>query len=146
MKATSVSLILAVAMAASAARAEVSATEAWVRGTVPSQKAAGVFMKIKSREEAKLVGVASPAAKIVELHEMTMKGGVMEMRAVEALPLPAGKTVELEPGGYHVMLFDLAKPLSKGDEVPVTLTLQARDGRKSTTEVTAEVRAPDGSR
>ena len=72
---------------------------------------------------------------------MAMKDNVMTMRAVDELPLPAGKTVELKPGGYHVMLIDLVKPLAAGDKVPVTLTIVGKDGKKSTLEVKAEVRA-----
>jgi copper(I)-binding protein len=129
------------ALVATQALAEVTVTEAWVRGTVATQKATGAFMKIRSTEDAKLVGAASPSASIVEVHEMAMKDNVMTMRAVDELPLPAGKTVELKPGGYHVMLIDLAKPLAAGDKVPVTLTIAGKDGKKSTLEVKAEVRA-----
>jgi hypothetical protein len=133
--------VAGLALAAAQAWAEVTVTEAWVRGTVPAQKATGAFMKLKSSEDAKLVSAASPAAKIVEVHEMAMKGNVMEMRAIDALALPAGKTVELKPGGYHVMLVDLVKPLAAGEKVPVTLTVIGKDGKKATVEVKAEVRA-----
>jgi hypothetical protein len=136
--------IAACALAASASWAEVTVTDAWVRGTVAAQKATGAFMKLKSSEDAKLVAAASPAAKIVEVHEMTMKDNVMTMRAVDAVALPAGSTVEFRPGGYHVMLIDLVKPLAKGDSVPVTLTVVGKDGRKATLEVKAEVRAAGG--
>ena len=129
------------ALVATQALAEVTVTEAWVRGTVATQKATGAFMKIRSSDDAKLVAATSPAAGIVEVHEMAIKDNVMTMRAVDVLPLPAGKTVELKPGGYHVMLIDLVKPLGKGDTVPVTLTIVGKDGRKSTLEVKAEVRA-----
>lgn len=129
------------AFVATQALAEVTVTEAWVRGTVATQKATGAFMKIRSTEDAKLVGAASPSASIVEVHEMAMKDNVMTMRAVDELPLPAGKTVELKPGGFHVMLIDLAKPLAAGDKVPVMLTIVGKDGKKSTLEVKAEVRA-----
>lgn len=132
------------ALFASQAWAEVTATEAWVRGTVPTQKATGAFMKLKSSEDAKLVAAASPVARIVEVHEMQLKDNVMTMRAVDALALPAGTTVELKPGGYHVMLIELVKPLAKGDTVPVTLTVVGKDGRKSTLDVKAEVRAAPG--
>ena len=127
-------------LVATQALAEVTVTEAWVRGTVATQKATGAFMKIRSTEDAKLVGAASPSASVVEVHEMSMKDNVMSMRAVDELPLPAGKTVELKPGGYHVMLIDLAKPLAAGDKVPVTLTIVGKDGTKSTLEVKAVVR------
>jgi copper(I)-binding protein len=130
------------ALFAAQAWAEVTVSEAWARGTVPTQKATGAFMKIRSSEDAKLVSASSPVAKIVEVHEMTMKDNVMMMRAVDALPLPAGRTVELKPGGYHVMLIDLVKPLAKGDTVPVTLTVVGKDGKRTNHEVKAEVRAP----
>jgi hypothetical protein len=135
-------LALAASLLALQAMAEVTVTDAWVRGTVPAQKATGAFMKLKSSDEAKLVAAASPVAKIVEVHEMSMKDNVMQMRAVEAIALPAGKTVELKPGGYHVMFIDLVKPLEKGATVPITLTLVGKDGKKFTQEVKAEVRAP----
>jgi copper(I)-binding protein len=126
------------------AGAEVTVTEAWIRGTVAAQKATGAFMKLKSSENARLVAAASPAANIVEVHEMAMKGNVMTMRAVDAIELPAGKVVELKPGGYHVMLIDLVKPLAAGDKVPVQLTVVSKDGRKAILEVKAEVRAAGG--
>ncbi len=97
-------------------------------------------MNLKSSEDVKLVGAASPSAKIVEVHEMTMSGNVMAMRAVDDVPLPAGKTVEFKPGGYHVMLVELVKPLVKGDKVPITLTFVDKGGKKSTLEIKAEVR------
>lgn len=128
------------ALVATQALAEVTVTEAWVRGTVATQKATGAFMKIRSSDDAKLVAAASPAANIVEVHEMAIKDNVMTMRAIDALALPAGKTVELKPGGYHVMLIDLVKPLAAGDMVPVTLTVMGKDGKKSTLEVKAVVR------
>ncbi len=68
---------------------------------------------------------------------MKMEGGVMKMSAVDRLPLPAGKAVELKPGGYHVMLMDLAQPLKEGDTVPLTLTVEDKAGKKQTVEVKA---------
>lgn len=123
------------------AGAEVTVTDAWIRGTVATQKATGAFMKLKSTENARLVAATSPAANIVEVHEMAMKDNIMTMRAVDAIELPAGKTVELKPGGYHVMLIDLVKPLAAGEKVPVQLTVVGKDGKKATVEVKAEVRA-----
>lgn len=131
--------LAAAALLALPAMAEVTVSDAWVRGTVPAQTATGAYMKIKSTEDAKVVSVSSPAAKVVEIHEMAMKGGTMEMRAVEALPLPAGRTVELKSGGYHVMLMGLAKPLGKGDVVPITLTVEGAGAKRSTVEVKAMV-------
>lgn len=121
----------------SAAGPEVS--NAWVRGTVAGQKATGAFMDIKSVEGATLVGAAS-ALGVTQVHEMSMDGGVMRMREVKKLDLPAGQTVSLKPGGYHVMLMDLKKPLAKGEVVPITLKIQGKDGKVSDMEVKAEVR------
>ena len=137
------SLIAAAIVAAVAvpAAAQVAVSDAWVRGTVAGQHATGAFMRLTSPDDVTIVGAASPAAKIVEIHEMKMDGGVMKMKAVGRLPLPAGKTVELKPGGYHVMLMELAQPLKDGDIVPVTLTFEDKTGGKQSVEVKAAVRA-----
>ena len=111
-----------------------------MRGTVEGQKATGAFMELKSAEGAALVGAASPVAGIVEIHEMRMDGNTMRMRAVDKLELPAGRAVELKPGGYHVMLMDLKAPLKKGDTVPITLKVRTKSGQAQDLEVKAEVR------
>jgi copper(I)-binding protein len=120
--------------------ATVTATDAWVRGTVPAQKTTGAFLTLESTEDAKLISVTTPAAKSVEIHESQQMQGMMHMHAVEAVPLPAGKRVELKPGGFHVMLVDLAKPLGEGDSVPLTLTIEDKQGKRSKVEVSAPVR------
>jgi copper(I)-binding protein len=122
------------------AAAQVAVADPWVRGTVAGQKATGAFMQLKSPTDAALVGAASPVAKIVEIHEMKMDGGVMKMSAVDRLPLPAGKTVDLKPGGYHVMLMDLSQELKEGQSVPVTLTFEDKAGKKTSVEVKAAVK------
>jgi periplasmic copper chaperone A len=132
-------LILAAAPAL--ARAEVAVTDAWVRGTVAGQRSTGAFMKLTPSADQKLVAAASPVAKIVEIHEMTVAGGMMKMRAVTKLDLPAGKTTELKPGGYHVMLMALEKPLAEGDSVPITLTFEDVAGRRQAVEIKAPVKA-----
>jgi periplasmic copper chaperone A len=123
-----------------AAHAQVDVTEAWVRGTVPGQKATGAFMQIKANSAATLVGATSPVAGTVEIHEMRRDGDVMRMRAVPKIELPAGGTVELKPGGYHVMLMNLKAPLKRGDVVPIKLKLQNKNGKAEALEVKAEVR------
>ena len=128
------------AMIATATFAEVTITDPWVRGVVPGQSATGLFMTIKSTEAATLVGVSSPVAKSIEIHQMIMKGDMMTMRPMPSLPIPANGTVAFKPGGYHAMLNDLTKPLVKGEKVPVTLTFQGKDGKKTSTEIQAEVR------
>ncbi|HMR70061.1 MAG TPA: copper chaperone PCu(A)C [Rubrivivax sp.] len=134
-------LALAALLAAPLAHAQTTVTDPWVRGTVAQQKATGMFAKISSAQGGRLVAASSPAAGVVEIHEMSMDGNVMRMRAVGALDLPAGKTVALEPGGYHVMLIDLVQPLAAGQTVPVTLVVEGADGKRETVEVQAPVRA-----
>ncbi len=111
----------------------VDVKDAWARATVTGQKATGAFMKLTAKDGAKLVRASSPAAGITEVHEMKMDGDVMKMRAVQGgLDLPAGKTVELKPGGYHVMLMDLKAPLQKDSTVALTLVFQDAKGVEST--------------
>ena len=128
------------AVAGTAAAQVVEVKDPWARATAPGQKAGGVFMQLKSAGGGALVAVESPAATVVEIHEMAMEGNVMRMRAIPKLDLPAGQTVELKPGGYHVMLIDLKAPLKKGDMVPVKLKVQGKDGKPAEIEVKAEVR------
>jgi copper(I)-binding protein len=120
--------------------AQVTVAEPWARSTVKEQKVTGMFMTLTSKEDAKLVGASSPAAKLVEVHEMTLDNNIMKMREVKAVALPAGKPVQLKPGGYHVMLIDLAGPLEPGQKVPFTLTIEGKDGKRTTVESQAEVR------
>ena len=122
--------------AVSAFAQNVTVTDAWARATVQGQKATGAFMKITAKDSAKLVGVSSPVAGVVEIHEMKMDKDVMKMSALpNGLDLPAGKAVELKPGGYHVMLMDLKAPLAKDTTIPLTLTVQDVKGVKSTVEL-----------
>ena len=115
----------------------------WARATVPGQKVGAVYLEIVSPREARLTGVASPVAGAAEVHSMTMEGGTMKMRAVEALDLPAGRPVKLAPGGYHVMLFDLKKPLVAGAKVPLTLVIEDAGKRTHRVAVSAIVRSRD---
>jgi copper(I)-binding protein len=123
------------------AAAQVTVTDPWIRGTVPQQMATGAFMQLKSAKDAKLVEARSPVAGVVEIHEMKLENNVMRMRAVPALDLPAGRTVELKPGGYHVMLMDLKQTMKEGEVVPVTLVVESA-GKREAIEVKATVRAP----
>ena len=126
------------------AAAQVIVSDPWIRGTVPQQMATGAFMQLKSAKDAKLIEARSPAAGVVEIHEMTMENNVMRMRAVSSLALPAGRTVELKPGGYHVMLMDLKQQMKEGETVPVTLVVES-GGKRETIEVKATVRAATAS-
>lgn len=118
--------------------------EAWIRGTVGAQQATGAFMLITSKAPARLVAAASPAAKRAEIHTMQLEKDVMRMFPVEAVELPAGQTVRLAPGGYHLMLTGLPKPLSAGEKVPLRLTFELTGGRKETIDLLVDVRDVKG--
>jgi len=124
--------------------ANISVSDAWARATMPGQKVSGAYMQIQSDADAKLISVSSPAVPRVEVHEMKMDGDVMRMREVQAIDLPKGKTVSLEPGGYHIMLMNLPKPIAAGEVIPLTLTIES-GGKRQTVEVKAEARAAGGA-
>ena len=98
----------------------------FARATPPGAKAAGVYMTIenKGKEADRLVSASSPTAGVVQIHEMKMDGGMMQMREINGLDIKPGATVELKPGGYHVMLMDLKQPLKEGETVPLTLKFE----------------------
>ena len=122
-------------------------SDAWVRPTVKGQMATGAFMNITAKENSKLLSVTSPIAGVVEIHEMKMDKDVMKMAALpNGLDLPAGKTVELKPGGYHVMLMDLKAPLADKSTIAITLTVEDAKGQKSQLDVQVPVRAMTPSR
>ncbi|HDS1695888.1 MULTISPECIES: copper chaperone PCu(A)C [Pseudomonas] len=123
------------------ALAQTTVSDAWVRASVPHQQSTGAFMVLTASSDSKLVGVASPVAKTVQVHEMTMNGDVMGMREVKAVELPAGKAVTLDPNGLHVMLMGLHNQVKEGEKVPLTLTIEDAKGAKETLEVQAQVRA-----
>lgn len=126
--------------------AAVDVKNAWVRQTVPGQRGTGAFMQLQAPQGATLVGVSTPVAGVAEVHEMQMDGGTMRMRELkEGLPLPARQTVELKPGGYHLMLMDLKQPLPKGATVPLNLQFVDGKGAKSVREVQVPVGAPEGA-
>ncbi|MDA7417383.1 copper chaperone PCu(A)C [Xenophilus arseniciresistens] len=124
-----------------AAQAQVSVTQPWVRATVAQQQATGAFMQLQSPTATRLVGVSTPLTAVAELHEMAMQGDVMRMRHVPVLELPAGKAVELRPGGHHLMLMNLKAQVKEGQTVPLTLTFESPDGKRETVQVQAPVRA-----
>ena len=133
-----------VLLAAAAQAQPASVKDAWVRAPAPGQKVAGVYMEIVSRTHSALVAVASPVAARAELHSMALEDGVMKMRPLERIELPAGTAVKLAPGGLHVMLIDLKQPLQRGEKVPLTLTvLQLDSGSRSVFTIRAEVRDAD---
>ena len=132
-----ISIALIAASAGALAQSSVEIKDPWVRATVAQQKATGAFMQLTAKADSKLVEAKSPVAGVVEIHEMAMDNNVMKMRQIPGLALPAGKAVELKPGGYHVMLLDLKAQVKEGDVVPVTLVFEGKDGKRETVEIKA---------
>lgn len=120
--------------------ASVEIKDAWVRATVAQQKATGAFMQLTAKTDSKLVEIKTPVAGVAEIHEMAMDKDVMKMRQVPGLALPAGKAVDLKPGGYHVMLLDLKAQVKAGDVVPFTLVFEGKDGQRENVEIKALAR------
>jgi hypothetical protein len=124
------------------AYADVTISNAWARTTNPGQEVGAAYMTLKSDSAARLIKVESQVAGTVEIHEMSMNNGVMKMRMMETLDLPAGKSVELAPGGFHLMLFDLKKPLAPGDQVDMLLTLKDKTGKVFKQKIRLPVKEP----
>ncbi|MEQ9106135.1 MAG: copper chaperone PCu(A)C [Limnobacter sp.] len=108
----------------------ISVQTAWVRPTVGEQDSTGAYLTITSQEAVALVGVATPAAEIAEVHEMKMDGEIMRMRMAERINIKAGEALELKPGGYHVMLMALTAPIEAGQEIELSLQFEKPDGSK----------------
>ena len=134
-------LAASLALACGAVYAQtIAIKDAWIRTSVQGQQATGAFMKITAKDNERLVAVSTPVAGVAEVHRMMMEGDVMKMRPVEGgLEVPAGKTVALTPGGYHVMLMDLKAPLIKDSTVPMTLVFKNDKGVQSKVELKVPV-------
>ena len=99
----------------------------WSRATPPTAESGGGFLAITNTGTTpdRLIAVKSPAADKVEIHEMKMDGNIMRMREVEkGIEIPPGATVELKPGGFHVMFMGLKAPFAKEAKVPLTLVFE----------------------
>lgn len=133
-------LLLALLFTAAAQAQTVNVRDAWIRGTVQGQSATGAFMELSAKADARLVAASSPVAKVTEVHNMRMESGVMRMFPVAGIDIPAGKSVRLASGGYHVMLMQIDKPLNPGDKVPLLLTFELADKKREAVELSVEVR------
>ena len=136
-------LLVVLLMSGNVFAGDIQVENAWARATAPGQDAAGVDLTITSKQAATLIGVSSTACKTVELHSMTMPhdGGMMKMREVETIALPAGKPVNLRAGGYHLMMTGLKAPLKAGVSVPLTLRFKVANKRIVKVEAMAEVKS-----
>ena len=130
----------AASLFSTAAFAQVTVGDPWIRATVPAQKTAGAFMQLRSPKATRLVDVQSPVAGRAEVHQMAMEGQTMRMQKVDGIDLPAGQPVNLSSGGYHVMLFDLKRQLKEGQEVPLTLTFVGADKKRENVTVQVPVK------
>ena len=129
-------LLLSSLMVSGAWAQNVSVQSAWARATVQGQKATGAFMTLTSKTDTTLVAITTSVAGVAEVHEMKMDNNVMQMRALpDGLALPAGKTVALQPGGFHVMLMDLKLPLQKDTTIPLTLRFKDAKGVESSLDI-----------
>jgi hypothetical protein len=133
-------MLAAASLISSAAFAQVTVSDPWIRATVPAQKTAGAFMQLRSPKATRLVEVQTPVAGRAEVHQMAMEGQTMRMQKVDGIDLPAGQTVNLSSGGYHVMLFDLKQQLKDGEQVPLTLTFVGPDKKRENVTVQVPVK------
>jgi len=119
--------LMVLVLAAMPAWAQVSVEQPWSRATPPGAKIGVGFMQLRNAGSAaeRIVGASSPLAAKVEMHVTTREGDVMKMREVTSFEIPAGGSFELKPGGAHLMLMGLRKPLQKGDRVQLTLKLES---------------------
>ncbi len=107
----------------------VSIIDQWARATAPGQQVGAAYLTLISAQDSTLVRVETPLASSVEIHSMTMENDVMKMRMLPELSLKAGKAEKLAPGGFHLMLFDLKKPLAVGEQVDLTLSFKDNTGK-----------------
>jgi len=133
-------LALAGLLVACNAKADVEITNAWVRANAPGQSVGAAYLTLKSSQYSTFVFAETPAAGSVEIHSMSMDNGVMKMRMLEELPLKAGKAEKLAPGGFHLMLLDLKKPLKAGEKVTLILYFKNKTNKISHQNVTLPVK------
>jgi copper(I)-binding protein len=145
MNTTRRTLLIAAACAALAsplaawAQAGLKVEGAWARPTVQGQAAGGGFLKITGGAAGdRLIAGSTTVSSAVELHTLSMEGDVMRMRQVPAIEVPAGGTVELKPGGLHVMFMGLKQPLKAGDTFPLTLRFEKAGEVKVDVKVSAQ--------
>ena len=138
--------VLLSALSVTSARAEqikagdLVISQAWSRATPNGAKIAGGYLTIENKGSMpdRLIGGSGDVAAKIEVHEMTVKDGVMTMRPLDkGLTIEPGKSIKLAPGGYHLMMFDLKGQLKQGDKVPVTLEFE----KAGKVQVTLDVQA-----
>ena len=138
-------LLMAAAMLISCSKqaSEIIVTDNWVRATAKGQEVGAAYMTITSVLETSLVKVESSASDSVEIHSMSMENGVMKMRMLEQLDLKANTPNKLAPGGFHLMLFDLKKPLKAGETVSFILHFKNQLGKETLTTISSRILAEE---
>ncbi|HEX9391094.1 MAG TPA: copper chaperone PCu(A)C [Usitatibacteraceae bacterium] len=129
---------------AKAAPPKIVVTGAWVKTTIPGGSVSAAYMQIQSPTALKLLKVEAPIAGDAQIHDMKMNDGVMEMKELDSLAIPAGQMVELKPGGRHVMLMNLTGPIRLGDNVPLKLVFEGADKKKISVRIKATAREREG--
>jgi copper(I)-binding protein len=132
--------LVAMLVAVQSTAGEVKTDDVWTRATAPGQDTAMVQLVITSKQDAKLIGASSKVAQSAELHSMVHEHGMMKMRQIDELDLPAGKAVDFETAGYHLMLLGLKNPLKAGTKTEVVLTVRLADGKEKKVKVQAIVK------
>lgn len=133
-------ILLTACKANNGAETGVSISDAWVRAIAPGQSVGAAYMTLTSPQESTLVYAETESAGSVEIHSMTMDNGVMKMRMLEELTLKANQPEKLAPGGFHLMLFDLPKPLKAGEQVKFRLCFKDSAGKITDQFVTVPVK------
>ena len=130
-----VGAVLALGMAHAAAAQGLEVSDAWARASAGGAQAGAVYLTIQSPTADRLTATTTPAAQKAGLHTMSMDGGVMKMRELDGIDIPAGQKVVLKPGGLHIMLEGLAQPLREGQSFPLTLSFDKAGTRQVTVAV-----------
>jgi copper(I)-binding protein len=117
--------------------------DAWARATHPGQKVGAVYMTLTSAQDTTLVKIESDVTESVEIHSMSMQNGVMKMRMLDKLSLASEKPYKLAPGGYHLMLFDLKKPLLEGEQLNLILHFTDKHNVASQKKIKVPVKSAD---
>jgi copper(I)-binding protein len=136
-------LSLTILLGACEANHGVAIMDNWVRANAPGQSVGAAYMTLLSAQDSTMIKAEADVAGAVEIHSMKMENGVMKMRMLEELPLKAGKTEKLAPGGFHLMLFDLKKPLTAGEVINFTLSFKDAAGNITKQQVTMPIKAAD---
>jgi periplasmic copper chaperone A len=140
---TSLATFLAAALLLSACEQNhgVAIMDNWVRANAQGQSVGAAYMTLLSAQDSTLIKAEADVAGSIEIHSMSMNDGVMKMRMLEQLPLKAGQQEKLAPGGFHLMLFDLKKPLTAGENVIFTLSFKDAAGKVTQQQVTSPIKA-----